>query len=123
MFLELVEASRLLDQVAVGDDTQLAVVTADGVATGHVPEPVLGRAATGALHELSFDGAWLVDREPLRARGQDTAIAELVLARHANLGLSGLFPHARQALVVLAGLLLAAAAAGFAIARSRDLSR
>ena len=123
VFLELVEASRLLDQVAVGDDTLLSVVTAEGVATGRVPEPVLASAATGALHELSLDGAWLVDREPLRAPGQDSAIAELVLARHANLGLSGLFPHAQQALAALAALLLATAIAGAVLARARDLSR
>jgi hypothetical protein len=123
MFVELVEATRLLDQVAIDDGTLLSVVTADGVATGHVPEDVLAAAATGPLHELAFDGAWLVDREPLRARDQSAAIAELVLARRANLGLSGLFPQARYALAVLAALAAVLAITGFGLARARDLSR
>jgi hypothetical protein len=123
MFVELVEATRLLDQVAIDDGTLLSVVTADGVATGQVPQEVLANAATGPLHELAFDGAWLVDREPLRARDQDAAIAELVLARRANPGLSGLFPQARYALAVLAGLAAVLAIGGLALARSRDLSR
>jgi len=124
MFMQLVEAGRLLDDVGVGQDTMLSVVTVQGVAEGRVPRSVLLHLGDGGIDELSLDdGTWLAERTPLRATGQGTAIAQLVLARRTNVGLSGLFPHARLALGVLAGFLLALAAIGFVVARNRDLGR
>jgi serine/threonine protein kinase len=124
MFVQLVEAGRLLEEVGVGQDTLLSVVTAEGVAEGRVPKSVLLAVGGGAITELALDdGNWLAQRTPLLSRGQDTAIAQLVLARRTNVGLSGLFPHARQMLGVLAALLVAMSIAGFVIARRRDLTR
>jgi len=123
MFLQLVEAGRLLDDVGVGNDTQLSVVSADGVAEGHVPAPVLQHVGDGAIDELSLaDGTWLAERTPLRARGQETAIAQLVLARQTNVGLSGLFPQARLLLGALAIILAAVAVAASLVARRRSLT-
>ncbi|HEY5949636.1 MAG TPA: protein kinase, partial [Kofleriaceae bacterium] len=99
MFMQLVETGRLLDEVGVGDDALLSVVTAAGVAEGHVPVAVLQAVGADGIDELELDdGNWLAERTPLRAPGQDTAIAQLVLARHTNVGLSGLFPHAQLTL-------------------------
>jgi hypothetical protein len=124
MFIQLVQAGRLLDEVGVGQGTLLSVITAEGVAEGHVPKSVLMAVGDKGIDELSLgDGTWLAERTPLRTRGQDTAIAQLVLARQTNLGLSGLFPHARQMLAVLALLLIAVAIGGFVMARQRDLNR
>ncbi len=124
MFMQLLEADRLLEEVGVGEDTMLSVVTAEGVAAGHVPESVLLHVDEGGIDELSLDdGNWLAERAPLRAAGQDTAIAQLVLARRTNVGLSGLFPHAQQTLGVLAAFLLALALGGFLVAHQRGLNR
>ncbi|HSD89609.1 MAG TPA: protein kinase [Kofleriaceae bacterium] len=123
MFLQLVEAGRLLDDVGVGNDTLLSVVSADGVAEGHVPAPVLERVGEGGIGELALDdGTWLAQRTPLRARGQETAIAQLVLARQTNVGLSGLFPHAQLLLGGLAVLLAAIVVAASIVARRRGLT-
>jgi hypothetical protein len=124
MFMQLVEAGRLLQQVGVGESTFLSVVTAEGIAEGRVPESVLLRVANDGIDELTLaDGNWLAERTPLRARAQGTAIAQLVLARRTNLGLSGLFPHARETLGVLACLFAFIAFAGFVVARRRVLHR
>jgi eukaryotic-like serine/threonine-protein kinase len=122
LFMQLVEARRLLGEVGVGSDTLLSVVTADGVASGDVPTGVLQAVRGNGIDELTLaDGNWLAERTPMRAAGQDSAIAQLVLARHTNVGLSGLFPHAQLTLAVLAALLAAIAIASFVIARRRDL--
>jgi hypothetical protein len=124
MFVQLVQAGRLLDEVGVGQGTLLSVITAEGVAEGHVPKSVLMAVGDKGIDELSLDdGTWLAERTQLKTRGQDSAIAQLVLARQTNLGLSGLFPHARQTLAVLALLLVAVAIGGFVMARQRDLNR
>ena len=124
MFLQLVEAGRLLDEVGVGDNTLLSVVTDEGVAEGHVPAPVLRAVGDGGIDEVSADDAtWLAQRTPLRAPAQDSAIAKLVLARRTNLGLSGLFPHAQQTLGTLALVFAALALGGFIAARRLDLAR
>src|SRR5205814_8693785 len=47
IFLQLVEAGRLLDEVGVGQDTLLSVVTAAGVAEGKVPKTVLVAVGEG----------------------------------------------------------------------------
>ena len=124
MFMQLVEAGRLLDDVGVGESTLLSVVTAEGIAAGNVPESVLLHVDDGGIDELSLDdGNWLAERTPLRAKGQDTAIAQLVLARRTNVGLSGLFPHAHQTLGILAVILCMLSLGGFVVARQRDLNR
>jgi hypothetical protein len=124
VFMQLVEAGRLLDEVGVGEDALLSVVSAEGVAEGKVPKTVLVAVRAGGINELVLDdGTWLAERTPLRTRGQDSAIAQLVLARRTNIGLSGLFPHARLMLGLLACLFAASAVTGFVVARRRDLNR
>jgi predicted Ser/Thr protein kinase len=124
MFVQLVEAGRLLDEVGVGQDTLLSVVTEEGVADGKVPKSVLVAAHDGPMHELALDdGNWIAERAPLLTRGQDSAIAQVVLARRTNVGLSGLFPYARPMLVVVASLLALLAVGGLVVARRRDLNR
>ena len=122
VFMQLVEAGRLLDDVGVGGDTLLSVVTAEGVAAGHVPAAVLQAVGDDGITELALeDGNWLAERAPLRARGQDKAIAQLVLARRSNSGLSGLFPQARQLLAALASLFAVLGVGGVVVSRRRTL--
>jgi predicted Ser/Thr protein kinase len=124
LFVLLLDAARLLEDVGVGGGTRLSVVAPDGRAEGTVPASLVSRATTGAITEVTLDGeTWLVERTPLRATGQTTAIAQLVLARQSDTGLSGLFPYARHTLLTLGFLSLVIAAGGLFLARRRDLTR
>lgn len=123
LFVQLLDAERLIEDVAV-EDTRTSVVAPDGRFEGEVPEPLIGRALGEGITEVTLDGQlWLVERTPLRAKGQEAAIAQIVLARQTNLGLTGLFPQARLTLGGLALLLAAIAAGGLVLARRRDLTR
>jgi hypothetical protein len=66
--------------------------------------------ARPALDEVNEGGRhWLVQAQPVPDLGGAGApIARLVLARRADVGLAGLFPHARGVLLALGGLCLAA---------------
>ncbi|HEU0033471.1 MAG TPA: hypothetical protein VFQ53_22725, partial [Kofleriaceae bacterium] len=120
VFLQVVEAARLLDEVSTGDDTRLSVTALDGAAEGSVPRDVIDQVHGTGIVELTHDRhEWLAETTPLRAGDQGDAIAQIVLARTSDVGLSGLFPYARQLLALTAALLAALAAAGFAIAHRR----
>jgi len=124
LFVLLLDAARLLDDVGVGAGTRLSVVAPNGRAEGTVPPPLVPRATDGGITDASLDGVtWLVERTPLRAKGQTDAIAQLVLARPADSGLSGLFPYARHTLLILGFLSIAIALGGFFLARRRDVTR
>ncbi|MBA3500483.1 MAG: serine/threonine protein kinase [Deltaproteobacteria bacterium] len=123
LFVLLLDASRLLEDVGVGEGTRLSVVAPDGRAEGTVPPSLVPRVSDAGISEVALDGeTWLVERTPLGAKGQ-TAIAQLVLARQSGSGLSGLFPYARETLLTLGFLSLALALGGSLLARSRDLKR
>ena len=124
LFMQLVDASRLLEDLAVGDDIHLSVVAADERSEGTVPSVLLTRAPDEERFELPLDGHhWLIERAPLRAPGQREAIAQIVLARKTDLGLAGLFPQARVILGALAFGFGALAIGGLGLARRRDLTR
>ena len=117
LFVLLLDASRLLEDVGVGEGTRLSVVAPDGRAEGTVPPQLVPRATDAGITEVQLDGdSWLVERTPLRAKGQTTAIAQLVLARRSDSGLSGLFPYARQTLVSLGLLSIALGLGGLFLA-------
>lgn len=123
LFIQLLDAGRLIEDVAV-EDTRISVVAPDGRSEGKVPEALIARALGKGITEVTFDGQlWLVERTPLRAKGQSEAIAQLVLARQTHLGLTGLFPQARLTLGVLALMLATVAVGGLVLARRRDLTR
>ena len=124
LFVLLLDAARLLEDVGVGEGTRLSVVAPDGRAEGTVPQALVTRATSGGIAEASLDGdIWLVERTPLRATEQATAIAQLVLARPSESGLSGLFPYARHTLLTFGLLSIAVALGGLWLARRRDLTR
>jgi protein kinase-like protein/putative zinc finger protein len=124
LFVELAEAARVLDDVGVGEDTKLSVTAAGGAAEGTVPTEVLDIATDSSITELSIDSQdWLVERTPLRASGQSDEIAQIVLARRSDAGLSGLFPHARMTLALLALALAGIAIAGWIMSTRGSRSR
>jgi predicted Ser/Thr protein kinase len=124
LFVQFVEARRVLEDVSTGTDTVLSVTALGGVAEGEVPLSVIRRAGDGVMTPLTVGGEeWLAERTPLRAGDQTDAIAQLVLARRSDAGLAGLFPFARHVLAVASLVLGALAAAGFLVARQRDLAR
>jgi predicted Ser/Thr protein kinase len=124
LFVLLLDAARLLDDVGVGEGTRLSVVAPDGRAQGSVPDSLIAHASSDEITELDLDGHhWLLERTALRAKGQRDAIAQLVVARQTDLGLSGLFPFARETLVALALIASALAIGGWWIARGRNLTR
>jgi len=100
LFVQLIEAKRLLADVSLGDETRLALVTPEGV-TGDVPREVLAAAHEGAAAELRAGGhTWLVQSRALAISG--APLARLVVARPADVGLAGVFPSARNVFGALA---------------------
>jgi len=105
LFVQAVEARRLLTDVSLGDSTRLALVTPEG-ATGDVPPELLARAPTDAPAELRASGhTWLVQSRALAVSG--APLARLVVARPADVGLAGVFPSARNVFATLTLILLA----------------
>jgi predicted Ser/Thr protein kinase len=124
MFVQAIEAARLLDEVGLGEDTRLSLLAPDGNAEGTVPREVVDRAASGGIAVLAIDNQeWLAERTPLRAGEQSEAFAQIVLASESDVGLAGLFPGARRMFAVLAFLLAGLAFGALVIARRRDLTR
>ncbi len=124
LFVQFVEAARVLKEVSTGTDALLSVTALGGEAEGGVPRGVLDGATSTGIAELTVDQhEWLAERTPLRANDQADAIAQLVLARRTDVGLAGLFPYARGTLAVMGILLGALAVGGFLLARARDLGR
>ncbi|MBA2542204.1 MAG: hypothetical protein H0V17_21365, partial [Deltaproteobacteria bacterium] len=123
LFVQFVEARRVLDEVSTGTDTLLSVTALGGVAEGAVPRHVVARVGDG-MTELAIDSEeWIAERTPLRAGAQTEAIAQLVLARRTDVGLAGLFPYARHVLALASLAFALTAAGGFLLARRRNLSR
>jgi hypothetical protein len=124
LFIQLVPSAELIREVSADDEMRLSVVAPDGTIEGSVPEAVLRASSGDGIDEVVVDGDhWLVQRGKLRVPGQRAGIVEIGLARPADVGLTELFPAARQVLAVLALALAAAVAIGVWLARQRDLSR
>ena len=124
MFVQAIEAGRLLQEVSLGDDARLALLAPDGSHEGSVPPEVLKAARSEGIAELEIgDQVWLAEGAAFRAGDQRERIAQLVLARETDVGLAGLFPRARVWFAVLAVVLAAVLAACLLLARLRDLAR
>ena len=124
MFVQAIEAGRLLQEVSLGEDTVLALLAPDGSHEGSVPPEVLKAASSEAIAELEVgDQVWLAEGAAFRAGDQRERIAQLVLARETDVGLAGLFPRARSWLAMLAGVLAVVLVAGLVLVRRRDLAR
>jgi hypothetical protein len=126
LFVQVVPGARLLQDVSLGEGTQMALVAPDGTVDGTVPRAVLAAApedAAGIEEVASGDGTWMVQRFALTSPGSDAEVASIVLARRLDVGLAGLFPGARPLLASLAALLVALVALFALLARRRDLSR
>jgi hypothetical protein len=126
LFVQLMPGARLLEDVSLGEGTQMTLVGPDGTTDGSVPAEVLAEApieATGIDEVTSGNETWMVQRFSLISPGSGEPVASIVLARRLDVGLAGLFPGARPLLAALAAVLLALAIAFAALARRRDLSR
>jgi predicted Ser/Thr protein kinase len=102
-FLQLVEASSLLDQIRL-DDTLLSIVAPDGTGVGDVPAALVAVAPGEGQAEIGLDGtAYEIQALPLTSFG-----GRLVMAQRMD-GVLSLFPNARMvfALGMLAMLGLA----------------
>jgi len=117
LFMQVVYTGTLLDEVALGDDTLVAIVNnADDPAP--MPRDVLaaGLAAPGAVVELARgDGTWFVHDKPLVVADTTTTIGHTVMARPVDA--TGLFAGARVVLGALLGVLLALGAATLLLSR------
>jgi hypothetical protein len=126
LFVQVMPGARLLEDVSLGEGTQMTLVAPDGTTDGSVPPEVLDAAAvpsTGVDEVTSGGALWMVQRFALTSPGSGAPVASIVLARRLDVGLAGLFPGARPLLAAIATLLLGLAT-GFAfLARRRDLSR
>ncbi len=110
-FLQLIAGDHLLGELAVDPQTQLALVLPDGTVEGPLPRELIGAVGAHPRSPTELVAAgrtWLVQSSTVPgASGAAEPIAVLVLARPADTGLSGLFPHARAALSVIAVAALA----------------
>ena len=103
VFIETIDAPPLLAELRLDAQTHLALVAPDGTVEGDIPAPIV-RAARPQLSEIDD---WLVERQPVPdLSGSGPPIAQLVLARPVDVGLAGLFPHARTTLLACAALAL-----------------
>jgi hypothetical protein len=112
VFIQLLDGDRLLDELAIDSQTKMVLVSPSGATEGALPEPLLtaARSRPGALLEVSSEGRpWLVQSGVLPGLGTGEGIATLIIARPADVGLAGLFPHARVVLLFFAALTLAVA--------------
>jgi hypothetical protein len=111
VFIQLLDGDRLLDELTFDAQTKLVLMAPNGATEGALPAALLqaARARPGALFEVSSEGRpWLVQSSTLPGlHGSGSGIAMLILARPADVGLAGFFPHAREVLLALAALTLA----------------
>src|SRR5206468_7792037 len=92
MFVFATPAAHLLEEVSLGEDTQLSLLAPDGNTDGTVPPEIVERAPTAGIAELAIGGTeWLAERTPWRAGQQPDELAQIVLARESDVGLAGLF--------------------------------
>jgi hypothetical protein len=107
VFIQILDGQRLLDELRTDAETRLALLASDGAIQGDIPAAVIAQAHE-ALTEVSDGGhRWLVQAQPVSELSFGPPIAHLVLARPADVGLAGLFPHARGILLALGGLAMA----------------
>ncbi len=126
LFVQLVPSATLLSEVSVDNEieqTYLSVVAPDGTVEGNVPDDVSEGSGDDIREVISNGDHWLVQRAQLGVEGQRAGVAQIVLARPADVGLAGLFPAARLVLAMLAAVLVVIALVGSWLARQRDLSR
>jgi hypothetical protein len=127
VFVQLVEAERLLGEISLGPGIALTLVGADGIAAGAVPAPALAlglRGTANAIDEIDVgDDRWLVQRYPVVSPGLRENVGDFIMARRFDTGLGGLFAHARAVLAAAAALLALLVVLGLGIARQRDLGR
>ena len=103
LFLQIVSARQLLDDIRLDDKTRLSLVALDGTADGDVPADLAGYQVQSVL--LS---------DPLVAKG--APIGKLVMARAADSPLA-LFPGARAVFAIATVLALVVASATLVRAR------
>jgi hypothetical protein len=122
VFIQLLDGDRLLSELSIDPETRLTLIAPGGTAEGQVPAPMLtaARANRNELLEVSHQGRpWLVQSAALPGLERSAApIATLVIARPADVGLAGLFPRARELLLVLIAIAAAALAWGLLAARA-----
>jgi hypothetical protein len=108
VFILTIDAPRLLEELRLDAHTHLALRAPEGALEGDIPRSVVDRAA-GALAEVPDGGrSWLAERQTVPdLGGAGPPIAELVLARPIDVGLAGLFPHARTVLLAAGAAALA----------------
>jgi len=125
VFIQITDARRVLDEVALGEaGTALALVAPDGAVEGNVPDPVLHVGFGSGSEPRAVDalGAhWLVQTNPLSWGEESTPIASIVLARNLDVGLAVLLAGARRLLLLSGGLL--GVALLLAVSLSRRLAR
>ncbi len=106
-FIQIVDGRHFLSDVAPDGAVKKALVAADGACEGDLPPGLVAPGLPGeALVEIS-DGPqrWLVAQYPIPGLGPERPpLGGMRIARPADVGLAGLFPHAR-------GVLWSAAAA------------
>jgi hypothetical protein len=127
-FIQLLDGDRLLQELSTDKATTLVLVAPGGATEGSLPRDVLSAAReSNTLREVTTGGAsWLVQGSALPGlRSQDESIATLVIARPVDVGLAGLFPHARTFLLLLSAAALGVLAWAFFTVRAnaRTLSR
>jgi hypothetical protein len=109
VFIQLLDGDRLLEEI--DPLTRLVLVAPNGATEGTLPEPMLAaaRERPGALLEVFSEGRpWLVQSGALPGlHGSGSDIATVVFARPADVGLAGLFPHARALLLALTAAVIA----------------
>jgi hypothetical protein len=90
VFLQTLSPRALLADIAPDAETRLALIAPDGSVDGDVADDT---------------HAWLKVRHPVPGLTPDAPpIAEIVMARRADVGLASLFPHARLVLATLAAI-------------------
>jgi hypothetical protein len=124
-FIQAIDARHFLAELTSADGSRLALVTIDGTADGDVhPDLVAaGRTTEAEIQEVAIDGhVWLAQGHPVPGiEPGSAAIATLVMARPADVGLAGLFPHARAILIFSA--LVAFVVGALALLRARSGAR
>ncbi|HEU4611573.1 MAG TPA: protein kinase [Kofleriaceae bacterium] len=110
-YLQLQDGARLLDEIALDKQTQLALVALDGTSIGELPPALIAAApADEQSVEVRVDGrVYQVQSLPMMGIAGQGTIAHVVMARPLD-GVLSLFPGARLvfALTAMGALLLAA---------------
>ena len=110
-YLQILDGSQLLDQIALDKQTSLALVALDGTAIGELPPALIaGAPADEQSTEVRASGrTYQVQSLPMMGLAGQGTIAHVVMARPLD-GVLSLFPGARLvfALTAIGALLLSA---------------